>query len=332
MPWKSNDDKTKHEPDSDFIRPDPNHGIIHKPGTHKVHLPGHIFTATHGNDSLRVTQPLFSHNDNGFETQKDEIWVFGCSYTYGWSLNDDETFPWLLQKELPDFRVINFGMCGFSTIQSLYQLRHAIKIRKKPKYVILAHSHSHDKRNALTRSWKKIAEPSLRAFKTLSFPYGKIDGEGNLVIKKTGMFYKHFPMMKQSALAHFLETKCNRLQEWLCKTHKITRAVMEEFQKTCEDNGIKMVIGGLDNSISTKNMLIYCKREGISIVDMALEISDSNNIKLLYAMSASLLANKHFANKLACFITSHEYKIMNKKSKRSRNRTRRNGELQMQLS
>ena len=43
----------------------------------------------------------------------------GCSFTFGLGLDDDNTWPWLLQERLPDYHVINAGVNGYGTDQAL---------------------------------------------------------------------------------------------------------------------------------------------------------------------------------------------------------------------
>jgi hypothetical protein len=43
----------------------------------------------------------------------------GCSFTFGHALNDQDTWPWLVQERLPQYRVINAGVMGYGTDQAL---------------------------------------------------------------------------------------------------------------------------------------------------------------------------------------------------------------------
>ncbi|MGX0975013.1 hypothetical protein ACSSVY_000711 [Roseovarius sp. MBR-51] len=52
--------------------------------------------------------------------------VYGCSFTYGTGLADDETYTALLQRNLPWLRILNRGIGGHGTVQNLLQLRHDI--------------------------------------------------------------------------------------------------------------------------------------------------------------------------------------------------------------
>ena len=77
---------------------DPTLGFANIPGKLTVTLSdGYSFKVTNLPSTHRITYPLSTYGEAG---QKEEIWIFGCSYTYGWSLNDQETFPWLLQGKI----------------------------------------------------------------------------------------------------------------------------------------------------------------------------------------------------------------------------------------
>ncbi|WP_299146592.1 hypothetical protein [uncultured Tateyamaria sp.] len=49
--------------------------------------------------------------------------VYGCSFTYGARLQDDETFCARAQQTHPDLRILNRGISGHGTVQNLLQFR-----------------------------------------------------------------------------------------------------------------------------------------------------------------------------------------------------------------
>lgn len=52
-----------------------------------------------------------------------DLLLFGCSFTFGFGLNDEETWPWLLAKDLgPSWRVENYAYSGFGAQQMLLYL------------------------------------------------------------------------------------------------------------------------------------------------------------------------------------------------------------------
>lgn len=66
------------------------------------------------------------------------IAVFGCSQTWGTALPDEETFPWLLQERLQGYRVINYGVAGFSPYQITLLIERVLK-SEHPTLVVFAH-------------------------------------------------------------------------------------------------------------------------------------------------------------------------------------------------
>ena len=105
-------------------------GYTHVPGKMTFTLwDGYTFTVTHGPDTLRITRPADSPKN---VSALEEIWVFGCSFTHGWSVNDDETYPWLLDEMLSNYRVVNFGVTGYGTLHSLIQLQENLAKRASP--------------------------------------------------------------------------------------------------------------------------------------------------------------------------------------------------------
>ncbi len=87
---------------------DPFLGYVNNPGHFKITFPtGYSFEVTHQENGFRKTRSgLLPQPTQG------QIWIFGCSSTYGWSLNDSEAFAWLVQEKLPDYEVINFAGAG----------------------------------------------------------------------------------------------------------------------------------------------------------------------------------------------------------------------------
>jgi hypothetical protein len=100
QPWTNADLGIRVSPGGRLFTPHPTRGYTQLPGSFVVTLrDGYSFTLTHLPSGLRITHPLWTYTHT---RSKPEIWIFGCSFTHGWSLQDHETYPWLLQTRLPD--------------------------------------------------------------------------------------------------------------------------------------------------------------------------------------------------------------------------------------
>lgn len=76
-----------------------------------------LFDAVYSTDkySRRITVP---------QNKADQALIFlGCSYTFGWGVNDDETLPSQLAALMPEFSVLNYGFNGAGAQHILEILR-----------------------------------------------------------------------------------------------------------------------------------------------------------------------------------------------------------------
>ncbi len=64
------------------------------------------------------------------------IAVHGCSFTFGHGVDDERTWPWLVQETLPGHEVRNRGCAGYSYYQMLLSLRRTLE-RDRPAAVVV---------------------------------------------------------------------------------------------------------------------------------------------------------------------------------------------------
>ena len=161
-PWTLWSINVSVEPGNKFFIKHHTLGYTHLPGKFKVTLndTSYSFNVTNLSNTLSITHPL---NTYPADPRKKEIWIFGCSITQGWSVNDEDTYPWIVQENLPNYEVVNFGVGGYGTLHSLIQLQEALKERKKPELVVLAYGSCHDARNTFSRKRRKSCNPRLAA-------------------------------------------------------------------------------------------------------------------------------------------------------------------------
>ncbi|MFS8117852.1 MAG: SGNH/GDSL hydrolase family protein [Microcoleus sp.] len=296
-PWQIENVDVAVEPKGNFFTKDSELGYKHLPGKFKVTLNGNYsFNATHLNNSLRITHPLNTYNKS---STKPEIWILGCSFTYGWSLNDNETYAWLLQAKLPQYEIVNFGVNGYGTLHSFIQFKEALKQGNKPKIAVIAYAGFHDRRNTLLRARRK----QMAAWNKLGIllqPDARLDGKNNFTYSMTKLEYDEWPLMRVSALVNFLEVNYNQFEEGLYKSHDVSKAIIEEFNRLAEANGVKLVVAGI-NAGSAK-MLEELSQEGIATVDISVDLKIPANNNLPHDLHPSAIANRQYADKLENFL------------------------------
>jgi hypothetical protein len=301
QPWRTqNNSFFLVEPGGTWVIKHHTLGYTHRPGEFRITFrDGYSFKVTHLSNTLRVTHPRET-SDSG--RQKDEIWIFGCSFTHGWSLNDEETYPWLLQNEFPEYEIVNFGVGGYGTLQSLIQFQEALE-QKKPKLVIIAYAAFHDQRNVFLRQWrKKIAIlPTLRAFPT--YPYARISKDGDLISGMAEIEYSEFPFMRHLALVNLIEETYNRrVEDRLYSSHKVSKAIIRKFSHLAKENGVEIVVAGIGKDSLTRSMLEHSRGEGIMVTDMSVDLSIPGNRNAPHDNHPSAAANIQYARKLATFL------------------------------
>jgi hypothetical protein len=90
-PWAKADRQIHVTTGGRLFTPHPTRGYAQLPGTFVVTMrDGYSFTITHLPNGLRITHPLATSTDT---QSKPEIWIMGCLFTHGWSLNDQDTYP-----------------------------------------------------------------------------------------------------------------------------------------------------------------------------------------------------------------------------------------------
>ena len=104
-------------------------------------------------DGLRATPPCVGSGC------RDAVLFFGCSYTFGEGLNDDETLPFLV-GEATRRKTYNFGLPGYGPHQMLSAIDHGLVeklVDVKPKYAICQTAAFHIERAAGKLPWGQHA-------------------------------------------------------------------------------------------------------------------------------------------------------------------------------
>ena len=299
-PWRLEEPNIAEvEPGGTFYTNDETLGFVLLPGKYKVILQdGYSFETTHISDTLRITGPEDSDNAG---TPREEIWIFGGSFAYGFSLNDEETFPWLLQEKFPEYRVVNFGVTGYGTLHSYIQFMDALEERDPPKAVILAYASFHDIRNTLSRKRRKTVAPYAKLV-DFSLPYAVVDAEGKFGYLIDGVKYREVPLMRYSALVHFLEIAYNNLVYSSSDGHAITGRIVTEMNALSDKAGAEFIVAGIAHDPATSEALERFGATGIPTVDISVDLSIPEHTNKPHDSHPSALANRQYASKLESFL------------------------------
>ena len=251
------------------------------------------FSVTTLPNTLRITRPLDSYKE---PERKQEIWIFGCSLTYGWSINDEKTYPWLLQERFPKYDVINFGVSGYGTIHSLSQFREALKTRA-PKVAVLAYASFHDQRNTFSRIRRKEIAP-WNKLGPLVQPYARLDKEGGLQYLFADVEYSEFPLMRNLALAHFIEMNYNQMEFKGHRSHAVSEVLIAEMARLAKQFKVKFILANIEGDHA---MLDFAEKNRIPNIDISVDLNLPEHTNLPHDDHPSVLANEKYADKLGSF-------------------------------
>jgi hypothetical protein len=284
------------EPGGKLFRVLPEGGFGHFPGEFKVTLPtGYQFRVTHGTNGLRATHPPLAPDAK----PRPELWILGCSLTHGWSLNDEDTYPWRVQAALPEFEVVNGGVSGYGTLHQRLLFQELLKQRGKPAMVVVAYGLFHDYRSTYVRIWQKGFAPYNR-LPDLTYPFARLNSAGQLSYDASPAKYFEWPLQRQSALVHWLEQHANVAEERRVRSHEVSRALLANWAGVCIKEGIPFIVAGISSDAGP--MLEWCRAAGIKAVDISVPLTEPGNTNAPHDGHPSAKANRVYAEKLVAFL------------------------------
>jgi hypothetical protein len=277
-------------PATQFYKYDASLGYVTSTGTYTVTLTTpkadkpYVWTVTTDKDGYRLTSNII----NG-EKNEPEIWIFGCSYTWGWAVNDQDTLPWLIQKSYPGYYVKNYAGAGYGDVHALIKLKNEVAQGRKPVIAVFSYNNFHLPRNVAAPSRMNEFQ-NIKDVRLLHHPMGFIDDSGKLGIKI-------IPLVHVDAPDPDSDTMIN-----------VTKKIFDEILELCEQEGIKPILafqtGDKDDPI-----VQYCQKRGFTIADISLDNMKPEYNNLPYDIHPNSKAHKYYADQLNSVI----YKIIGNK-------------------
>jgi hypothetical protein len=293
-PWQPDLVPFRVEPGGKLYEDDPQLGYRLKPGRFTVFMAdGFPVETIHWSSPERATAEAESPAD------RPEIWMLGCSITYGWSVPDTETFPWLVQQSLPTRKIRNFGVPGYSDLMGLLRMRNEIKNGRRPAGVVLVYGSLHDERNAGLRRWQKtLIRPRDENLGPQAQPRAQLDQEGNLVISSRPVEFREFPGMRQWSIPHSIEKRWTKIEANAVPVVEISRRIIETTAREAEQAGAWFLLSGIENDSRTRAMLSWWQNRGGQAVDLSVDLEQPGMRNHPHDVHPGPRAHRIFAEKL----------------------------------
>ena len=293
-----------HSEPKQCILPDTLLGFQLNEGTYLVNINQELqFTASHDSLNNRLTPKINKYNKT--------IELHGCSYTYGFGIDDSLSYAYQLQQKLENTKVLNKAVLGYGNVQSYLLLEQAINQGKKPDIAVINYASFHDDRNVLTPNYRKDlkngfanADPIMRSrYQELRYPY--IVSQNNQVEIKWenwNSIYQNWPKRESSALINVLQTISDRFTSSHFEKEKLTNQLFLKFKTLCKTNNIRLIIAGITPNKRTKELINFCKLNQIEAIDISVDLFDVAFNNLPYDTHPNEKAHQIFAKKLANYL------------------------------
>jgi hypothetical protein len=266
-------------PPGNFFKDHPLFGFANNTGAYSVTLTTpkadkpYVWTVTTNKDGYRITSNSTRINHN-----KPGIWIYGCSYTWGWAVNDQDTFPWLIQQRYPEYDVRNYAIGGYGNVHALLQLRDELSHGKKPLIAVFGYNSFHLPRNVAAPSRIKEFQ-AIRDIGLLHHPMALVDAGGKLEIKYIPLVFVDMPDPDSNTMIN------------------VTRRIFDEIYEICRCNNIEPILA-FQTGDESDPIVRYCKERGFTIADISLDNTKPGFNNLPYDIHPNYKAHKVYAEKL----------------------------------
>ena len=218
---------------------------------------------------------IASHNEKGRRITKmvpkrnagRHIWIFGCSFTYGWSLNDYETYPWLIQSRFPDHDVQNFGVAGYGTLNSLRRYEEAITSEVEPDIVVLAYSpFMHGMRDTASRAFRLWTQGFSEIFGQRGRPFARLGPDAELQFGFLDTEYRSIPLSSRLSTLALVERSYNEIHDRSLRNQAVAERLVLEFGKKVLKRNGRFIIASIHGG---EERLRVFRDAGLETVAMA---------------------------------------------------------------
>jgi hypothetical protein len=171
------------------------------------------------------------------EIPPDRILFLGDSFTWGFDAEVDERFTNLLQKELPQYGMVNAGVAGYGTDQQ-FLLMQRLWDKVKPKAVVVTFCVNNDRDdNSSNIRYHQFKPYFVRT------PNGELQVRGYPLPLPSGYESSEGGWLEQLALARLVTDSFKRVRNRQVIVPDPTEQLFDMMQRMVEARGARLVVG-----------------------------------------------------------------------------------------
>jgi hypothetical protein len=251
-----------HPPESAIHTPDPVLGWKMMPGEYQLAASpasGEKVRVTVWPDGTRATGPKPSASDK-------QVVLVGCSFTMGWGVADDQTWAWRVQALRPDLQVVNHGVAGYGTLQSLLVLEQLLNSGAPPPARVIYGFIDHGVRNVATPQWLAALALSDRP---AAVPYCTVNLDDELECHPPEA-YPALPLHQYLAFVAQLENRLvwSEAGPRQNMAVRVTKLLIDRMATLCREHGVPFSVAVLyAPELVQKTYVPNMERHHIDVID-----------------------------------------------------------------
>lgn len=228
--------------------------------------------------------------------------LYGCSYTYGYGLDDSLTMGWRLAAALPNARVRSWAVPGYGSTQALLRLQKQISQHDTPDVVVIAYASFHDERNSLNAEFRRGLSlgfsQNTDSLHIKSFRYPYLDTNGQIQHQAWQGLYEHWPGRSYSALINAIQSSTEFWQKANREKNKRSLMVLTQIAQLCAKLEIEMIFFPLTQDEVSQQLLHEIADIKVSTLDASLDLSQTQFQNYPYDTHPNARAHAHYAEAL----------------------------------
>lgn len=277
-----------------------------------------LFTSTQTREGYRITR-------RGQQTilgdPRPVVLITGGSFSYGYGVEDEESYPFLVQNRIGDRQIVNAAVPGHGTLQAILQLQALEEIGVVPERLVVGYLDFHDARNALAPSYGQllrdvflaeggaagaIAGDARQAARHAHFPR-LADGELQLV--PVTELHHDAPGRGWSATVNAVENVFVQRRDHDAVDDHVTERALALLSRACDARGVQLVLALLDDSPRAKALQRFAAARGIESLDLSVDYDDPRYTNLPHDWHPSALAHRRYADVVARYLAATSERI-----------------------
>jgi len=289
-----------------FFIPDSVTGWKTRPGSYSLYRfdSKDVFTAEINRHGNRLTS-------YGIEdAQLPSIHIYGCEFTFGFSIPDTATSGFKLQKLIPEYKIENKASISYGLTQMYLSLQESLASGDTPKIAIFNYGSFQDMRTPLHKRWSAICKSSvtegedISKFKTMRYPYFELINDSlQLKYEPLAEITGNWPLTNKSSFWQCLNSVFYLVQDLpqSDRFHTIAKRTALQMMQYCRLNHITPVFATV--TPESTDILEYLGSYGFYTLNYNISIKDSRyNCSPMDPAHPNGLAHTIYAQKLDEFL------------------------------